>query len=82
MLTQYSSKLLIAVLTLQHALRIRLRYGTKGYHAAHGGSSLAKKVQNLVGLVSDARVLFRIWGILPIVKWVSEVKERFMATSG
>jgi hypothetical protein len=72
MLTQYSSKLLIALLTLQHTLKIRLRYGTKGYHAVHGGSSLAKKVQNLVGLVSDARVLFRIWGILPIFKWVSE----------
>lgn len=70
MLTQYSSKLLIALLTLQHALRIRLRHGTKGYHAIHGGSSLAKKIENLGGLVSDARVLFRIWGILPIIKWV------------
>lgn len=75
MLTQYSSKLLIAFLTLQHAMRIRLRHGTKSYHAIHGGSSLAKKVENLAGLVSDARVLYRIWGILPIVKWVSGEKR-------
>jgi hypothetical protein len=71
MLTQYSSKLLIALLTLQHALRIRLRHGTKGYHAIHGGSSLAKKVERLSSIISDARVLYRIWGILPIIKTVS-----------
>lgn len=71
MLTQYSSKLLIALLTLQHALRIRLRHGTKGYHANLGGSSLAKKVENLSSIISDARVLYRIWGILPIIKTVS-----------
>jgi hypothetical protein len=71
MLTQYSSKLLIALLTLQHALRIRLRHGTKSYHASHGGSSLAKKIENLSSIISDARVLYRIWGILPIIKTVS-----------
>lgn len=72
MLTQYSSKLLIALLTLQHALRIRLQHGTKGYHAVHGGSSLAKKVERLASIISDARVLYRIWGILPIIKTVRE----------
>lgn len=70
MITQYSSKLLIALLSLQHALRIRLRHGTKGYHAVHGGSNVAKKIEKLSGLVSDARVLYRIWGILPIIKWM------------
>lgn len=71
MLTQYSSKLLIALLILQHALRIRIRHGTKGYHAIHGGSLLAKKIEKLSSLISDARVLYRIWGILPIIKTVS-----------
>lgn len=73
MFGQYSSKLLIAFLTLQHALRIRLRHGTRGYHAIHGGSATAKKLERLAGLISDARCLYRIWGILPIFKWVSSI---------
>jgi hypothetical protein len=75
MITQYSSKLFIAFLTLQHAVRIRLRHGTRGYHAIHGGSSVAKKLERLSGMVSDARCLYRIWGILPILKWVSFVQN-------
>lgn len=71
MLTQYSSKLVIALFTLQHTIRIRLRHGTRAYHAAHGGSQTAQKLTRLSSLISDARTLFRIWGILPIVKWVS-----------
>lgn len=71
MLTQYSSKLLIAIFTLQHTVRLRLRHGTKGYHAVHGGSNMAKKLERLGTLISDARTLYRIWGILPILKWVS-----------
>ncbi|KAK0527179.1 hypothetical protein OC834_003274, partial [Tilletia horrida] len=70
MLTQYSSKLLIAFLSLQHRIRIRLLEGTKTYHAAHGGSPVAARIERLVALVGDARILFRIWGILPIVKWM------------
>lgn len=75
MITQYSSKLLIAFLTLQHALRIRLRHGTKGYHAPHGGSSIAKKLEKLSSLISDARCLYRIWGILPILKWMIALEK-------
>ncbi|KAK0566082.1 hypothetical protein OC861_003444 [Tilletia horrida] len=70
MLTQYSSKLLIAFLSLQHRVRLRLLEGTKSYHAPHGGSPVAARLERLVALVSDARILFRIWGILPIVKWM------------
>lgn len=71
MVTQYGSKLVIALLSLQHALRIRLRHGTKAYHAVHGGSAAAKRVERLGALIGDARTLFRIWGILPIIQWVS-----------
>ncbi|KAE8212586.1 hypothetical protein CF327_g3776 [Tilletia walkeri] len=70
MLTQYSSKLLIAFLSLQHRVRLRILEGTKSYHAPHGGSPVAARIERLVALVSDARILFRIWGILPIVKWM------------
>jgi len=70
MVTQYGSKLVIALLSLQHAMRIRLRHGTKAYHAVHGGSAAAKRVERLASLIGDARTLFRIWGILPIIQWM------------
>ena len=71
MITQYGSKLVIAFLALQHALRVRLA-GTKSFHAANGGSSVAVRVQRLGALVGNARVLYRIWGLLPMLQWVSE----------
>lgn len=70
MLTQYSSKLIIPLLTLQHAIRLRLA-GNKGYHAYKGGSANARRLEKLSSLIGDARVLFRIWGVLPMIKWVS-----------
>lgn len=45
--------------------------GATTYHAPLGGSNVAKRVERLGATVSDARVLYRIWGILPILKWVS-----------
>lgn len=70
MVTQYSSKLIIPLLTLQHSLRLRLA-GTKAYHASNGGSANARRLEKLSALISDARVLYRIWGLLPMLKWVS-----------
>lgn len=70
MLTQYGSKLVIPILTLQHAIRLRLA-GNKGYHAYKGGSANARRLEKLSSLIGDARVLFRIWGVLPMLKWVS-----------
>lgn len=70
MLTQYGSKLIIPLLTLQHAIRLRLS-GNKPYHAYKGGSANARRLEKLGGLIGDARVLFRIWGLLPMIKWVS-----------
>lgn len=65
MVTQYSSKLVIVLLNLVHALRLRL-LGIKSTKT----SSAAQRLQKLIALVGDARVLFRIWGILPIFKWM------------
>ena len=65
MLTQYGSKLVIVLLNLQYALRLRL-LGIKTTKS----SSAAQRIQKLNALISDARILFRIWGILPIFKWM------------
>lgn len=65
MLTQYSSKLVIVLLNLQYALRLRM-LGLKSTKS----SSAAQRIQKLSSLISDARVLYRIWGILPIIKWM------------
>lgn len=70
MLTQYGSKLVIPLLTIQHSLRLRLA-GNKSYHAYKGGSANARRLEKLSALIGDARVLFRIWGVLPMIKWVS-----------
>lgn len=76
MFTQYSSKLIIPLLTLQHAVRLRLA-GTKVYHASNGGSANARRLEKLYNLIGDARVLFRIWGILPMIKWVRTREQYF-----
>lgn len=65
MLTQYSSKLVIVLLNLQYALRLRM-LGIKSTKS----SGAAQRIQKLSSLISDARVLYRIWGILPIIKWM------------
>lgn len=70
MLTQYSSKLIVPILTLQHSLRLRLA-GTEAYHVSNGGSADARRLEKLSSLISDARILYRLWGFLPMIKWVS-----------
>ncbi|SAM69121.1 uncharacterized protein UBRO_00691 [Ustilago bromivora] len=65
MLTQYSSKLVIVLLNLQYALRLRM-LGIRSTKS----SSATQRIQKLSSLISDARVLYRIWGILPIIKWM------------
>ncbi|SPO36198.1 uncharacterized protein PSFLO_01669 [Pseudozyma flocculosa] len=70
MVTQYSSKLVIVLLNLQYALRLRL-LGLR----AKRPSSAAQRVAKLSALISDARVLFRIWGVLPILKWMVSLER-------
>ncbi|PWZ02579.1 hypothetical protein BCV70DRAFT_196825 [Testicularia cyperi] len=65
MVTQYSGKLLVVLLNLQYALRLRL-LGLKSTKP----SSAAARINKLSSLISDARCLYRIWGILPILKWM------------
>ncbi|PWN40560.1 hypothetical protein IE81DRAFT_325423 [Ceraceosorus guamensis] len=74
MVTQYGSKLVVAFLSLQHVLRVRLA-GAKTFHAEHGGSSVAKRITRLGGLISDARTLYRIWGILPMIQWMISIER-------
>ena len=70
MLTQYSSKLVIVLLNLQYALRLRMA----GIRSTKS-SSAAQRIQKLSSLISDARVLYRIWGILPIFKWMIDLER-------
>ncbi|PWN51849.1 hypothetical protein IE53DRAFT_33674 [Violaceomyces palustris] len=65
MITQYGSKLVVMLLNIQYALRLRLA-GRKFKRQ----SVAAERVAKLGSLVSDARILYRIWGILPIIKWM------------
>ncbi|CAO1618441.1 unnamed protein product [Sympodiomycopsis kandeliae] len=74
MVTQYGSKLIIPLLTLQHAVRVRLA-GNKNYHAHKGGSANARRLEKLSGLISDARMLYRIWGLLPMIKWMIDMER-------
>lgn len=75
MVTQYGSKLVVPLLTLQHAIRLRLA-GNKAYHAYKGGSANARRLEKLSSLISDARMLYRIWGLLPMIKWVSKPRRQ------
>ncbi|KAN0065589.1 hypothetical protein ACQY0O_000707 [Thecaphora frezii] len=70
MVTQYSSKLVIVLLNLQYALRRRLL----GLSAKRPASA-TERLRKLSSLISDARTLFRIWGLLPIIKWMVSLER-------
>ena len=63
MLIQYGSNVVVALLMALHALRQRRG---KGFSVAH----LIPRVRALNALTADARILFRIWGLLPMLKWM------------
>ncbi|WFD30369.1 hypothetical protein MSPP1_001388 [Malassezia sp. CBS 17886] len=70
MFTQYSSKIVISVLMALHALRQRMRLV-----GAATPSKAAARVQSLGSVVADARVLYRIWGVLPIIQWLISLER-------
>ncbi|KAI0636061.1 hypothetical protein C8Q77DRAFT_1101155 [Trametes polyzona] len=64
MLIQYTVKLLVPFLRW----RARLQYGVGTRKAPI--SSTADRLGKLAGIISDARMFFRIWGLLPIFQWM------------
>lgn len=69
MLLQYGSNIVISLLLALIGLQKRL-----GAHAATL-SSLVPKVTALNALVADARILSRIWGLLPMLKWLIGIEH-------
>ncbi|KAI0368011.1 hypothetical protein BV20DRAFT_969857 [Pilatotrama ljubarskyi] len=64
MIMQYTVKLLVPFLHW----RARLQYNA-GLRKAPLSAS-ANRLGKLGGIISDARMLFRIWGLLPIFQWM------------
>ena len=69
MLAQYGSNLLVAILLSLHALK-------KSKDKSSVFSRLAPYLKALEGLTADARILFRIWAILPMVKWMIGIERQ------
>ena len=69
MLAQYGSNLLVAILLSLHALK-------KSKDKSSVFSRLAPYLKALGGLTADARILFRIWAILPMVKWMIGIERQ------
>ncbi|WFD34402.1 hypothetical protein MCUN1_001243 [Malassezia cuniculi] len=69
MITQYGSQVVMAVLLALHRFRARLHL------ARSPESKLVPRIRNLYALVADARILFRIWGILPMIQWMISMER-------
>ncbi|WFD19551.1 hypothetical protein MCAP1_001785 [Malassezia caprae] len=59
MIAQYGSGLVIALLLSWQRLRAR-----------RGPSALVASLRAINGLTADARILFRIWAVLPMIQWM------------
>ncbi|KAI0322740.1 hypothetical protein OF83DRAFT_424958 [Amylostereum chailletii] len=64
MVIQYGAKVLIPILQLR--ARIQHRAGLRAEPVSKAAPSLSK----LVSIISDARALWGMWGILPIIQWL------------
>lgn len=82
MLSQYSARLLVALAALQHRARTWLGLSlspapsaldTLAHHPPYGGSHTAHRFAALSDACADARTLFRIWSVLPIIRWVRAI---------
>lgn len=69
MITQYGSQVVMALLLALHKLRQRLHLTRKAQ------STLEPRIRGLYAVVADARILFRIWGILPMVQWMISMER-------
>lgn len=69
MVAQYFAKLIIPILELR--ARLQYRAGLRKEPKSDG----AKRWANLGGVISDSRVLWRIWGLLPIFQWMISLER-------
>ncbi|KAI0303564.1 hypothetical protein B0F90DRAFT_1585282, partial [Multifurca ochricompacta] len=69
MIIQYGAKLLIPI--LEARARLQHRAGIR-YEPT---SSVAPKLAKLVSVISDARTLWGLWGILPIFQWLISLER-------
>ncbi|EPQ52793.1 hypothetical protein GLOTRDRAFT_117498 [Gloeophyllum trabeum ATCC 11539] len=69
MIIDYTVKLLVPFLSWR--ARIQAKAGLRKVPASQAAQGLAK----LGSLVGDARMLFRIWGLLPIVQWLISLER-------
>ncbi|KAI0775073.1 hypothetical protein BD413DRAFT_292811 [Trametes elegans] len=69
MVIQYTLKLIVPFLQW----RARLQHGA-GLRKAPVSPS-AGKLAKFAGIISDARMLFRIWGLLPIFQWMISLER-------
>lgn len=73
MIAQYGSNLLVAILLFLGSLRKRA--DKKGVLLR-----LVPSIRALGGLTADARILFRIWAILPMIKWMVGIERALPPT--
>ncbi|KAH9945066.1 uncharacterized protein BXZ73DRAFT_39023 [Epithele typhae] len=69
MLVQYTAKLIIPF--LEWRARIQHKNGFRKMPASPSAERLAKLANN----ISDARMFFRIWGLLPIFQWLISLER-------
>ncbi|KAI0034218.1 hypothetical protein K488DRAFT_84192 [Vararia minispora EC-137] len=69
MVIQYGAKVLVPI--LQFKARLQHRAGMRGKPTSDVAASLKK----FASLVSDARALWGMWGILPIVQWLISLER-------
>ncbi|KAF8486270.1 hypothetical protein DFH94DRAFT_177832 [Russula ochroleuca] len=69
MLIQYGAKVLIPI--LQARARLQHRAGLRNEPT----SSLTPKLAKLAGIIGDARTLWGIWGMLPIIQWLISLER-------
>ncbi|EGN91910.1 hypothetical protein SERLA73DRAFT_191823 [Serpula lacrymans var. lacrymans S7.3] len=69
MIIQYAIKLVIPFLNMRSRLQHRagLRKDTSSY--------TAQSLKKFDGLISDSKMLWRLWGILPIVQWLISMER-------
>lgn len=69
MVIQYAAKLLIPILHLRARLQHRAGFRKDPF------STAAPALNKLASTVSDARMLWRIWGLLPIFQWLISLER-------
>lgn len=70
MTVQYSSKTIVGILLFLQGIRTRLNLSTAG-KTPSGVAPLT----SLADIIGDARILFRIWSLLPMIQWLISLER-------